>query len=46
MVFNPDLTKRAQEVVFSRKPHFPKHLYFNNFVREKVKTQKLRAQTR
>ena len=42
MVFNPDLTKQAQEVMFSRKSHSPKHpdLYFNNIVVEKVKTKK------
>ena len=42
MVFNPDPTKQAQEVIFSRKSHSPKHpdLYFNSLVVEKVKTQK------
>ena len=25
MVFNPDPTKQAQEVIFSRKSHSPKH---------------------
>ena len=41
-VFSPDSTKPAQEVVFSRKSHSPKHpdLYFNSLVVEKVKTQK------
>ena len=45
MAFNPDPTKQAQEVIFSRKSHPPKHpdLYFNSLVVEKVKTQ---AQTR
>ena len=42
MVFNPDPTKQAQEVIFSRKSHSRKHsdLYFNNLVVEKVKTPK------
>ena len=42
MVFNPDPTKQAQEVLFSRKSHSPKRtdLYFNNLIVEKVKTQK------
>ena len=42
MVFNPDPTKQAQEVIFSRKSHFPKHpdLYFNSLVVKNVKTQK------
>ena len=42
MVFDPDPTKQAQEVIFSRKAHSPKHpdLYFNSLVVEKVKTQK------
>ena len=42
MVFNSDPTKQAQEVIFSRKSHSPKHpdLYFNSVVVEKVKTQK------
>ena len=42
MVFNPDLTKQAQEVTFSGKSHSLKHpdLYFNSLVVEKVKTQK------
>ena len=33
-VFNPDPTKQAQEVTFSRKSHSPKHpdLYFDNLV--------------
>ena len=26
MIFNPDLTKQAQEVIFSRKPNKPDHL--------------------
>ena len=40
MPFNPDPTKQAEEVVFSRKSHSPKHpdLYFNNLAVEKVKT--------
>ena len=40
MAFNPDPTKQAQEVVFSRKSHSPKHpdLYLNNLVVEKVTT--------
>ena len=40
MVFNPGRTKQAQEVIFSRKSHSPKHLdlYFNSLVVEKVKT--------
>ena len=42
MVFNSDPTKQAQEVIFSRKSHSPKHhdLYFNSLVIEKMKTQK------
>ena len=42
MVFNPDLTKQAQEVIFCGKSHSLKHprLYFNSLVVEKVKTQK------
>ena len=42
MFFNPDPTKQAQEVIFSRKSHSPKHpdLCFNSLVVEKVKTQK------
>ena len=42
MIFNPDPTKQAQEVIFSRKSHSPKYpdLYFNSLVVEKVKTQK------
>ena len=42
MVLNPDLTKHAPEIIFSRKSHSPKHpdLYFNSLVVEKVKTQK------
>ena len=42
MVFNPDATKQAPEVIFSRKSHSPKlpDLYFNSLVVEKVKTQK------
>ena len=42
MVFNPDPTKQAQEVIFSRKSHSTKHsdLYFDNLVVEKVKTPK------
>ena len=42
MVFNPDPTKQAQEVLFSIKLRYQKHpgLYFNSLVVEKVKTQK------
>ena len=42
MAFNPDPTKQAQEVVFSKKPResFHPNLYFNKFVVEKVQTQK------
>ena len=42
MTFNPDPTKEAQEVVFSKKPQesFHPNLYFNKFVVEKVQTQK------
>ena len=38
MVFNPDPTKQAQEVIFSRESHSPKHLdlYFNSLVIEKL----------
>ena len=38
MVFNPDPTKQAQEVVCSKKPQesFHPNLYFNKFVVEKV----------
>ena len=34
MVFNPDPTKQAQEVIFYKKSHSPKHpdLYFNSLV--------------
>ena len=41
MIFNPDLTKQAQEVIFSGKSHSLKHhdLYFNSLVVEKVKTK-------
>ena len=37
-----DTTKQAQEIIFSRKSHSPKHpdLYFNSLVVEKVKTPK------
>ena len=40
MVFNPDVAKQAQEVIFFRKSHSPKHpdLNFNSVVVEKVKT--------
>ena len=42
MIFNSDPTKRAQEVIFSKKPQesFHPNLYFNKFVVEKVQTQK------
>ena len=42
MAFNPDPTKQAQEVVFSKKPRksFHPNLYFNKFVVEKVQAQK------
>ena len=42
MVFNPDPAKQAQEVIFSRNSHSPKHpdLYFNSLVVEKMKIQK------
>ena len=42
MGFNPDLTKQAQEIIFSGKSHSLKHpdLYFNSLVVEKVKIQK------
>ena len=42
MAFNPDPTKQAQEVVFSKKPQqsFHPNLYFNKFGVEKVQTQK------
>ena len=42
MVFNPDPTKQAKEVICSGKSHTLKHpdLYFNSVVVEKVKTQK------
>ena len=42
MVFNPDPTKLAQEVIFSRKSYSLKHydLYFNSLVAERVETQK------
>ena len=41
MAFNPDPTKQAQEVAFSKKPQesFHPNLYFNKFVVEKVQTQ-------
>ena len=40
MAFNPDPTRQAQEVFFSKKPgeSFHPNLYFNEFVVEKVKT--------
>ena len=40
--FNPDPTKQAQDVVFSKKlpEFFHPNLYFNKFVVEKVQTQK------
>ena len=42
MVFNPDPSKQAQEIIFFRKSHSTKQpdLYFNSLVVEKVKTQK------
>ena len=42
MVFNPDPTKQAQKVIFSRKSHSLRHpgLCFNSLVVEKVKIQK------
>ena len=42
MVFNPDLTKQAQEVILSTKSHSPKdsNLYLNSLVVDKVKTQR------
>ena len=42
MVFNPDPTKQAQEVIFCRKSCFLKHpdLYFHSLVVEKVKKPK------
>ena len=49
MVLNPDPTKQAHEVTFSRKSRFPKNsdLYFNGLLLEKGKTQRyLRNQTR
>ena len=49
MVFNPDPTKQAQEVIFSRKSHSPKHpdLYFNSLAVEKSENPKtFRTQTR
>ena len=41
MVYNPDPTKQAQEVIFSKKLHSPKHLdlYFNTLVVENMETQ-------
>ena len=41
MAFNPDPTRQAQEVFFSKKPgeSFHPNLYFNEFVVEKVKTE-------
>ena len=41
-VFNPDPTKQAQEIVFSKIPQesFHPNLYFNKFVVEKVQIQK------
>ena len=49
MVLNPDPTKQAHEVTFSRKSRFPKNsdLYFHGLLLEKGKTQRyLRNQTR
>ena len=42
MAFNPDPTKQAQEVLFSKKcqEYFHLNLYFNKLVVEKVQTQK------
>ena len=42
MAFNPDPTKQAREMVFSKKPQesFHPNLYFNKFVAEKVQIQK------
>ena len=42
IVFNPEGTKPAQEVIFSRKSHSAKHpnLYFHNLVVVQVKNQK------
>ena len=42
MVFNPDPTKQAQEILFSKTSHYLKHpdLYFNSLIVERVKTQK------
>ena len=42
IIFNPDTTKKVQEVIFSKKSNSPKlpDLYFNCLVVEKVKIQK------
>ena len=42
MVFNLDPTKQAQEEIFAKKSHSPKHsnLYFYSPVAEKAKYQK------
>ena len=47
-LFNQDLTKQAQEVIFSRKSHSPNHsnLYFNSLLVEEVKTRKLKLDER
>ena len=42
MIFNPDLTKQAQEVIFSRKVNKPVHPYltFNNSQVSQTESQK------
>ena len=42
MIFNPDLTKQAQEVIFSKKPNKPVHpnLTFNNSQVSQTESQK------
>ena len=42
MLFNPDITKQAQEIIFSRKKNDKSHpsLYFNNARIERQSVQK------
>ena len=42
MLFNPDITKQAQEIIFSRKKNDTSHpsLYFNNTLIQQQSVQK------
>ena len=42
MLFNPDITKQAQEIIFSRKKNDTSHpsLYFNNTLIQRQSVQK------